>query len=201
MSRDWICAANLPDALEMHRSDFDDMTHLLTLQDAIATTSSHASNVEQFRTIDHVIVYKRVSRESRFSNVHEAHSISLMRLHAVSRTITSSNADALRLYLEAHAPLVFPQRSCYPGLHAWRCDLARSIVHWLWVTLCRAQSSAVCMGRCSSRTHCYKLSVEFEREEDEDQSLPGNGSIAEFICEPMDDGTECPADWGEATPF
>ena len=56
------CCRHLPDAFKMHRSDLDNMPHLLALQDAVAPTSSHASNIEKFRSIDHVIVYKRVSQ-------------------------------------------------------------------------------------------------------------------------------------------
>ena len=57
-----------------------------------------------------------------------------MRVHAVSRTISSRNADSFRLYLKAHAAFVFPQRSCHAGLHACGSNLASRIVHLRGVT-------------------------------------------------------------------
>lgn len=51
----------LPDALQVHRADFHDMTDLLTLQDSIPSTAGHARNVEQLCTVDHVVVCETVS--------------------------------------------------------------------------------------------------------------------------------------------
>lgn len=57
-------ACNIPNPFEMHGSDFDDMSHLLALQDAISSTSSHSSNVEKFGTVDHMVVWETVNQPS-----------------------------------------------------------------------------------------------------------------------------------------
>ena len=41
----------------MHGANLDHMANLLALQDTVATTTGHASNVEQLGTIDHVVIY------------------------------------------------------------------------------------------------------------------------------------------------
>lgn len=51
----------IPNPFEMHRANFDDMSHFLALQDAIPTTPSHSSNVEKLCTVDHVVVCQSVS--------------------------------------------------------------------------------------------------------------------------------------------
>lgn len=45
-----------PNTLEVHGSNFDDMSCLFTLEDAISAPSSHASNIEKLGTIDHVVI-------------------------------------------------------------------------------------------------------------------------------------------------
>lgn len=47
----------------MHRSNFDDMTRFLALQDTITASSCHTGDVEKLGAIDHVIVC--TSRQSR----------------------------------------------------------------------------------------------------------------------------------------
>lgn len=47
---------NLPHALEMHRTNLDYLTQLFTLQYAISTTASHSRNVQEFCSVDHVVV-------------------------------------------------------------------------------------------------------------------------------------------------
>ena len=48
----------IPHALEVHRTDFDHVSHLFTLQNAIATTTCHACYVQQLRAVDEVIIYR-----------------------------------------------------------------------------------------------------------------------------------------------
>jgi hypothetical protein len=45
-----------PDAFQMHRPNFDHMSHFFTLENAVSSPSSHAGHIQQFRAIDHVIV-------------------------------------------------------------------------------------------------------------------------------------------------
>lgn len=84
---------HLPDTLEVHWANLDHVASLLALQDAIAATTGHASDVEELRAIDHVIV------------------------------LTSGDTDAIGLDLEAEAPFIFPQRSGHTGFHAMRRNL------------------------------------------------------------------------------
>lgn len=83
-----------PDTFQVHRTDFDNVTRLLALQDTITTSTRHASDVQQFGAVDHVVVF------------------------------TSRNADAICLDLEAEAALVFPKSCSDSWLHAVRRDLA-----------------------------------------------------------------------------
>jgi hypothetical protein len=48
----------LPDTFEVHRADFDNMTRLLALQDAISSASRHSGDIQKLGTVDHVIVYE-----------------------------------------------------------------------------------------------------------------------------------------------
>jgi hypothetical protein len=50
-----------PDTLEMHRANLDHVTNLLTLQDAVSTTSRHPRDVEQLCSVDHVVVYMQLA--------------------------------------------------------------------------------------------------------------------------------------------
>lgn len=46
----------IPDTLQMHGTDLDDMAHFLTLQYAITPPSCHAGHIKQFCAVDHVVV-------------------------------------------------------------------------------------------------------------------------------------------------
>lgn len=46
----------LPDALEMHGPDLDDVADLLAFENAVSTSSGHSSDVEQLGAVDHVVV-------------------------------------------------------------------------------------------------------------------------------------------------
>lgn len=45
-----------PYTFEVHGPNLDNMSSLLTLQDAISAASGHASNIEKLGAVDHVIV-------------------------------------------------------------------------------------------------------------------------------------------------
>lgn len=47
---------NIPDALQVHGANLDDVARLLTLQDTISSASGHTSYVQQLRSVDHVVV-------------------------------------------------------------------------------------------------------------------------------------------------
>lgn len=47
---------DIPDTLQVHWSDFDDVSDLFTLQDTVSSTSGHASHIQKLRTVDHMIV-------------------------------------------------------------------------------------------------------------------------------------------------
>jgi len=49
---------SLPDTLQVHWSDLDDMSDLFTFQDAVTASASHARHVQQLGTVDHVVVWK-----------------------------------------------------------------------------------------------------------------------------------------------
>lgn len=92
-----------PNAFQMHGTDLDNMTRLLTLQNTVSSTPGHAGHIQQFRTVNHVVVF------------------------------SASNADTCRVDLETDAALVFPQRCGDFWFHAWRGYLACSVRHTIWV--------------------------------------------------------------------
>lgn len=49
----------VPDTLQVHRTDFDDVSCLFALENAVSATSSHASHIEQLCAVDHVIVCEK----------------------------------------------------------------------------------------------------------------------------------------------
>ena len=51
-----VMVGSIPDTLQMHRSNLDDMTCFLALENAITTTSGHSRNVQKLGTVDHVII-------------------------------------------------------------------------------------------------------------------------------------------------
>ena len=51
--------AYVPDALEMHRADLDDVPQFLALENAISSTSGHASDIQELRAVDHMIIFSR----------------------------------------------------------------------------------------------------------------------------------------------
>ena len=49
---------SVPDTLEMHWTYLDYVSRLLALENTISASSGHASNIEQFCAVDHVIVWE-----------------------------------------------------------------------------------------------------------------------------------------------
>jgi hypothetical protein len=49
----------LPNSLQMHWSNLDDVSGLFTLQNTISASACHTGNVEQLGAIDHVIIYEQ----------------------------------------------------------------------------------------------------------------------------------------------
>lgn len=105
-----------PDTLEVHGANLDDMTDFFALEDAVATTTGHASDVEQLGAVDHVVICNEISKGN-------------LRAHKKKKknTIATRYADALGLDLEAQTALVFPQSSRDTRFGAWGSDLAGGI--------------------------------------------------------------------------
>ena len=49
-------AAALPNALQVHRANFDDIACLFTLENSVASATSHTSNIQELGAIDHVVI-------------------------------------------------------------------------------------------------------------------------------------------------
>jgi hypothetical protein len=99
----------------MHRANFHDMSNFLALQNAISTTTSHASNIQQFRAVDHVVILRKL--EKNF----------IMEEPNRQQTFSSSDADAARLHLETQATLILPERRRHSRFHTRRRDLSRLV--------------------------------------------------------------------------
>jgi hypothetical protein len=96
-----------PDTLQVHRTNLDNVACLLALENTITSTSRHAGNIEELGAVDHVIV------------------------------LTTRNANAFGLDLEAKTAFVFPKRSSHTWLHSWRSHLT-SVVECLGLVALRA---------------------------------------------------------------
>lgn len=80
-----------PDSFQVHWSNFDDMSCFFAFQNTVSSPSRHSSYVEQFCSINHVVIF------------------------------SPSNANSLCLHLKTEAPFIFPQRCSHSGLHTrWR---------------------------------------------------------------------------------
>ena len=47
-----------PDTLQVHWSNFDNVSHFLALQDTISSPSGHTCNIQKLRAVDHVVICK-----------------------------------------------------------------------------------------------------------------------------------------------
>lgn len=52
---------DIPNALQVHGADLDNMANLFALQDAVSTATSHSSDIEQLGSINHVVIYSKSS--------------------------------------------------------------------------------------------------------------------------------------------
>jgi len=55
-----ILYPDLPNTLQVHWPDFDDMSHFFALQNAVSSTTGHSGNVQQFCAIDHVVICETI---------------------------------------------------------------------------------------------------------------------------------------------
>lgn len=46
----------VPNAFQVHGSDLHHMTDLLALENAVSSSSSHASHVEKFGSVNHMVI-------------------------------------------------------------------------------------------------------------------------------------------------
>lgn len=136
----------LPHAFQMHWPYLDHVTCFLALENAIAATSSHASNVQKFCPIDHMIVCQV-----------EISSLSLPGYFVhVKLTFTACNADAFCFHLKAKTSLIFPERCGYPWLHSWRSNLSSGIKRMLtgiWSSWCTPCAHILVRLRWRTRHH------------------------------------------------
>lgn len=50
----------IPDTLQMHGANLDHVTNFFALENAISTTTGHASNVQQLGTVDHMVICRHM---------------------------------------------------------------------------------------------------------------------------------------------
>lgn len=87
---------DLPDALQMHWPNLDDVPDLLAFQYTITAPSGHASNIEQFRAINHMVVCA-----IKFSFMSTTVSLSML-------TLSTRNANTLSFDLKAKTSFILP---------------------------------------------------------------------------------------------
>lgn len=92
-----------PNALQVHRTDLDNVTRLLALQDAVSSTPGHSGYIQQFCTVNHMVIF------------------------------SAGNTDATRVDLKADTALVLPERRSDFRLHAWWSYLACGVRHAIGV--------------------------------------------------------------------
>lgn len=88
-----------PDTFQVHRTNLDNMAKFLAFQDTVSATSGHACNVQQLRSIDHMVVF------------------------------ASSHTDALCLYLIAQTTFILPESRRHTRLGTRRLQLTSGIVN------------------------------------------------------------------------
>lgn len=49
---------NIPDTLQVHGTNLDNMANLFTLQNSVSSSSRHAGHVQKLGAIDHVVIYE-----------------------------------------------------------------------------------------------------------------------------------------------
>jgi hypothetical protein len=91
------CIDNVPNALQVHGSDFHHVTNFLALENTITSPSSHAGHVEQLRAVDHMVICSTCTLTSALVPGSRAH-----------RTFSPRDTNALGFNLKAKAALIFP---------------------------------------------------------------------------------------------
>ena len=46
----------IPNPLEMHRTNFDNVSDFFGLEDTVSAASGHAGDIEQFRSVHHMVI-------------------------------------------------------------------------------------------------------------------------------------------------
>jgi hypothetical protein len=138
-----------PNTLEMHRTNFDYVSHFLAFEDAISTSSGHSSDIEELCAVDHMVICRLSQQMSSGTRTFD-------------RTFSPSNTDTLGLDLEAKASFIFPQSRSDSRLHACWSDLTRGI-HVLRLGVLRARDWSLARRQLSTRSHCCQQSVEKSR--------------------------------------
>lgn len=100
----------IPNPLEMHRADLDDLAVLLTFENPVPAAPGHPRNIQQFRSVDFVVVYY-VSK--------------IVTAKSAKPTLSPCNAYAACFNLIAKAAFVFPQSGCHPRFGPRRLLLPR----------------------------------------------------------------------------
>ena len=101
MSRSLQERDNLPNSLQVHWPNFDDMSRFLGFQDPISPRAGHAGHIQEFCAVDEVVV------------------------------LPTSDTDSFGFDLEAQRALIFPKPCCDSWLHTWRRHLAGRVEYLL----------------------------------------------------------------------
>lgn len=86
-----------PHAFQVHWPNFDNVPDFFTLEDAVATPTSHPRYIQKLGAVDHVVIF------------------------------SASHADASGFHLEAEATFIFPESRRDARFHPRRRNLARRI--------------------------------------------------------------------------
>ena len=105
----------------MHRTNLHNMPSFLALENTVTTTPRHASNIQQLRAVNHVVVF------------------------------SPRHANALGFNLEAQAAFVFPEGCSHPWLHTWWSNLTRSVRYVLRLEMLLSPDGTRWPGRSHGR--------------------------------------------------
>lgn len=121
LKKNGTVARNSPDAFQMHRTNLHYMSSLLALENTVTTTPRHASNVQQLRSVDHVVVF------------------------------SPRDTNTLGFDLKAQAALIFPEGRSHPWLHTWWSNLTRSVRYVLCLEMLLSSNGTWWPGRPHGR--------------------------------------------------
>lgn len=130
----------------MHRANLDHMSSLLALEDTVATTPSHAGNVQKLCAIDKMIIcdealanLELIAKRQRLRALY----VHMRELQERMHTFSPSNAYTLGFNLKAKAPFIFPKSCGYSRLDTRRRNLTCGIKGLLRVGLAVTAGSGV----------------------------------------------------------